>query len=180
MVGPAAHADRVQGWIHEMRKVDKARGWDQQLRDEPGLMIDYTRRWQFARGGSGRFGLGMDLSPYVTGALGNVHTYLGVGLTARAGANLSRLGTVAPDRPGWHVFARLESRAVAHNIFLDGNTWDASHRVAKRPGVSETQVGLSYAVGKFELRLAQTVRSREFDGQDRPDRFGSLSFVFRP
>ena len=78
------------------------------------------------------------------------------------------------------MFAVLESRAVAHNIFLDGNTWEPSHRVAKRPVVGEAQVGLSYRVGKFELRLAQTLRSREFYGQREADRFGSLTFSFRP
>ena len=180
VVGPAAQADKTQDWIHEMRKLDTARGWDQQLRDEPGLLIDYTRRWQFIQVGSGRFGLGLDASPYLTGALGNVQTYLGAGVTVRAGAKLGQIGGADGHRSGWHVFANLESRAVAHNIFLDGNSWEPSHRVAKRPVVGEAQVGLSYGVGRFEMRLAQTLRSREFYGQGEADRFGSLTFSFRP
>jgi lipid A 3-O-deacylase len=41
----------------------------------------------------------------------------------------------------WYVFAGAEGRYVAHNIFLDGNTFADSHSVDRRPFVLDIQLG---------------------------------------
>jgi len=54
------------------------------------------------------------------------------------------------------------------------------HRVDKLPVVGEVRVGLSWSLGRVEITLAQTLRSREFRGQIAPDRYGWVGIAYRP
>lgn len=42
----------------------------------------------------------------------------------------------------WSLFTGLETRAIAHDIFLDGNTFAKSH-IDKKPFVADTAAGAS-------------------------------------
>ena len=179
VVGPASLAERAQAFVHEKRKLGAPKGWRHQLRNEPGFVLDYTRKWE--RGTRSARGFGIAAAPYVTVALGNIETYLGGGVMLRTGLDRD---TDVSNRyrfsRGLHLFVGLEGRGVVRNVFLDGNTWAESHRVEKRPFVGELQAGVRYAGEKLEISLAQTVRSREFHGQLEPDVFGSISLQYRP
>jgi len=177
MIGPAAFADRTQVRIHEHRKLSMPRGWQHQLRNEAGFVLHYRRSWDEAP----QQGFGFGATPYVMGTLGNVQTHLAGGVTFRAGFNLGK-GETSRRRstPSWHVFLGMEGRGVARNILLDGNTWTESHRVEKRPVVGELQAGVSFTGAGLEIKITQTIRSREFYGQLEPDRYGSVSFTYRP
>lgn len=179
IIGPAALADKAQAFFHEQRELMVPQGWQHQLDNEPGLVLDYTRGWR--RGLYTDSGFGIDAEPFLTGAIGNVHTYLGAGVSIRSGLNL-RAGKTEKDRfaAGLHLFVTLEARGVARNIFLDGNTWAESHSVEKRPLVGRARAGIRYASEKVEIVLAHTLRSREFYGQLEPDRYGSVSISYRP
>src|SRR3546814_17784538 len=101
--------------------------------------------------------LGVDVTPHLGAALGNVYTYGAGGLTLRFGEDLPddygppRIRPALPGsdyfRPtddfGWYFFAGAEGRIVARNIFLDGNTFKDSHSVDKRPLVADLQAGLA-------------------------------------
>src|SRR5256885_15874840 len=41
---------------------------------------------------------------------------------------------------GWYLFAGVDGRAIARNIFLDGNTWQTSRGVEKIPLVGDLQL----------------------------------------
>src|SRR3546814_8870959 len=101
--------------------------------------------------------LGVDVTPHLGAALGNVYTYGAGGLTLRFGEDLPddygppRIRPALPGsdyfRPtddfGWYFFAGAEGRIVARNIFLDGNTFKDSHSVDKRPLVADLQAGIA-------------------------------------
>ena len=78
-----------------------------------------------------------------------------------------------------YVFAGLEGRAVARNIFLDGNTFKDSHSVEKYPFVGDFQGGV--ALLGFGVRAAFTYvfRTEEFVEQNSPDKFGAITLSFR-
>ena len=54
---------------------------------------------------------------------------------------------------GWYLFGGVEGRAVAHNLFLDGNTFAKSLSVQKKTFVADFQGGrLTTDAGALLLR----------------------------
>ena len=126
-------------------------------------------------------------------ALGNVYTYAGTGLTFRVGYNIPDDGgppriryglpgsasvtQASGNKLGIYAFAGVEGRAVARNIFIDGNSFRNSHRVNGKTLVGDVTVGFALLFGNRPVRMTYsfTWRSKEFDGQDGADKFGSVS-----
>jgi len=189
IVGPSAQGEQVQNEFHRLIGADRASGWDHQLRDEVGVQVLYDHRWRNLWKRSMK-SLGLDLSPHVGFSVGNIATYVSGGLTLRLGNNLEgdfgapRIRPSLPGsaffvpRPGfgWYVFAGADARAVAHNIFLDGNTSKDSLSVDKKRFVLDTQTGVAIVWNRTRITYTYVLRTEEYDGQGRPDRFASLSF----
>jgi hypothetical protein len=188
VVGPAAMAEQGQKFIHQVTGSEEPRGWDTQLENEPGIVLTYQRSWR-GQATETPGGLKLDLTPHVGGALGNVYTYANAGLTLRYGRGLPRDDgplRVQPGAPGsglyaagddfgWYVFAGVDGRAVARNIFLDGNTFRDSRSVDKKPFVADLQVGIALTWRKARLSYAHVLRTREYDHQPDPEDFGALT-----
>jgi hypothetical protein len=73
------------------------------------------------------------------------------------------------------LFAGGEARAVARNLFLDGNSFQNSLSVNRKPAVGEVQFGLEIGWDRYRLAVTQVFRSKSFEGQDSPDAFGSVT-----
>jgi len=192
IVGPSARGEDVQNSFHALIGTEEAAGWDNQLHDEFGYALIYERKWRNLLEDDGT-GMGVDVTPYVGGSLGNVGTYLEVGATLRVGNDLPNdfgAPRIRPSLPGsnfflprddfgWYLFVGAGGRAVAYNIFLDGNTDGDSLGVDRNPLVGELQAGLVTSIGKARLAYTYVLRTREFDGQDKPDRYGSIGLSFK-
>jgi hypothetical protein len=97
--------------------------------------------------------------------VGNVYDYVNAGAMGRFGLNLpDDFGPtrIDPSLPGTNFFeptvaisiysfAGWDGRAIARNIFLDGNTWQSSRHVDKIPLVSDFQLGLAIARDRWRL-----------------------------
>ena len=191
LVGPYALGKQVQNGVHELINVAKSSGWDNQLDHEPGVMLIGERRWRTRP--LRPFGLELDVIPSIGGSLGNVMTFAGAGAMLRFGQNIdfdfgppliqpSLSGLAAVDNTGgfgWYVFAGGQGRAVARNIFLDGNTFSDSHSVDKKTFVGDFQLGVALVYDGWRVSLTQVFRTREFEGQPQPDRFGALTLSAR-
>ena len=178
IVGPASMAEEAQKLLHEMTGLDEPLGWDHQLNNEPGLVISYTHGVRYVLSSDSRARLNHVISPYVTGAIGNVATYVGIGTEFTS--HLISAKSKRQSDEGWQFFANIEGRAVVRNLFLDGNSWSSSHSVAKKPLVAVATAGLQYRTERFGIRFSRLVRSKEFDGQAWPSEYGSLTFWFSP
>lgn len=192
VVGPASLAEQTQKLVHDITDSPEPRGWDTQLKNEPGLVLTYQRGW---RGFVSRSisGFGFDATPHVGGALGNVFTYANAGVMLRFGQrlpldygppriqpSLPGSGFFAPQEGfGWYLFAGVEGRAVARNIFLDGNTFRDSRGVEKEPLVGDFQFGIALAWRNMRLGYTHVLRTREFETQNEADAFGALSLTVR-
>ncbi len=77
---------------------------------------------------------------------------------------------------GTYIFARAEGRAVARNIFLDGNTFGDSPSVNHQPLVADLSVGTSLNYKNTKFTYALVYRTEEFVGQRQGQLFGSVSF----
>lgn len=192
VVGPLSFADRAQTIWHEWIGSPKPQGWDHQLDNEPGLVLNYGVAQRTPIVDAPAVGLEMDVTPRAGFALGNVFTYAGAGAALRIGHNLDLdYGPpfIRPSLPGgslmkrrgewgWYLFAGVEGRAVARNIFLDGNTFADSPSVDREPFIGDFQFGATGMMGPFRLSFTQIIRTEEFEGQDGPDHFGSISLTY--
>jgi len=191
IVGPYALGRQVQNGVHELINVAKSSGWSNQLDNEPGLMLIGERRWRTAP--VSVMGLDLDAIPHIGGSIGNVMTFAGAGAMVRLGQTLdidfgpplirpSLSGLAAVNNKtdfAWYLFAGAQGRAVARDIFLDGNTFSNSHSVDKKTFVADFQAGAAVVYQGVRLAVTQVYRTREFDGQAEADRFGALSLSVR-
>lgn len=195
-VGPGSMANETQTKFHLLINVATFRGWHAQLHDEPALDLFYTRKWRIWRPIDGDRDWGWDLIPEASARVGNVYDYLAGGGMIRLGRNLRvdygpphvDLNTgsdyIDPDRAdvggvGFYAFAGAEGRAIARNIFLDGNSFKASPSVDRLPLVGDIESGLAGTWGHWRLAYTYVYRSEEFEHQHAPDHYGSLNLTFK-
>lgn len=192
IVGPASLAEPTQKLIHGLTDSQEPRGWDTQLKNEPGVVLTYQRSWRGFVSGSVS-GFGFDATPHAGVALGNVFTYANAGVMLRFGQRLPLdygPPRIQPSLPGsgffvpqegfgWYLFAGVEGRAVARNIFLDGNTFRDSRSVDKEPLVGDLQFGIALTWHNVRLSYTHVLRTREFETQGKADDFGAFSLTVR-
>jgi len=178
VVGPASFADETQTFVHKTMHIDEPQGWSHQLKNEPGIILTYQRSWRSFVSESFA-GMPFDVTPHAGGVLGNVFTYINTGVTLRIGKKLpSDYGPprIQPSLPssgffnpqksfGWYLFAGAEARAVARNIFLDGNTFRDGESVDKEPLVGDIQAGVVMTMQNVRIAYTHVIRSREFKAQ---------------
>ncbi|MEL7108562.1 MAG: lipid A deacylase LpxR family protein [Pseudomonadota bacterium] len=189
VVGPSAGGEFVQENWHDLLQAVEPRGWASQLKDEPGLEITAQRLWQFEGPGL-PFNLETDYALHGGATIGNVRTYGAVGGMARIGWDLSSdfgpprirpalagAGVFKPGQPlGGYLFAGLEGRAVARDMFLDGNLWRDSARVSDRRDYgADLQLGFALHQGDVQVAFTYVHRTEEFVAQTGPQRFGAVS-----
>jgi hypothetical protein len=75
----------------------------------------------------------------------------------------------------WYAYAGAEGRALAVNIFLDGNTFTDSHSVDKKYFVGDFHAGFVLVIYHARLTFSQVFRSSEFNGQKELSEFGSIN-----
>jgi len=132
------------------------------------------------------------VSPTPTQVLGNVETSARAGAMARIGWQLPNdfgiepidsLGftdggwsAAASQYPwGFYFFGAAEGRAVAYNIFLDGDMFRQSPHVERNPYVGDLYGGVVIRLDRVEVAFTVFYISREFVGQVSPDAYGSVS-----
>ncbi|HNQ92916.1 MAG TPA: lipid A deacylase LpxR family protein [Alphaproteobacteria bacterium] len=195
VIGPASMAEQTQKFVHEhISNSPEPKGWNGQLHAEPGLVVQWGRRWPLwreVRTG----GYGLQFEPNVSVAAGNVYTYGGSGMVMTFGPDHGGIQDTPPrlfpSLPGtgyfdtsdrvwdWYLFAGVNGRVVARNLFLDGNTFRDSPSVDKKPLVADANAGLALTLGTTRIAYTLVYRTREFDGQDEPSVFGSVSLTQR-
>lgn len=192
VVGPLSYAEQTQKLFHRIAGKPEPMGWDTQLKNEPGVVLTYERKWRGMVELS-PFGLGIDFTPHLGVNLGNVNTDAAAGATFRIGYDLpADYGPprIRPSLPGsdffepvkelsGYLFTTVEERAVAHNIFLDGNTFRDSPSVDKKYLVSSLQVGAALTYGETRISYTQVFMTREYKTQAQPSQFGALTLSHR-
>lgn len=201
IVGPASLARQAQSGWHHIIQVDQPRGWANQLRNEPILQLRYDTalRWR-DRGGHA------DIIPRLHANLGNALVSLEAEVTGRIGWNLAGFGVpVIPSaaepmsaalrqppsqrtNTRWlasaNLFARAGIKAVAHSIFLDGNSFANNDiRIRRTPFVPEFAVGAEFnLVGNFWVTAQFVHRGSEFEtstGRKAPGQdFGAITLAW--
>ncbi len=199
LVGPSAQGEYIQKTYHEAFDFYKPRGWNAgQLKDEPILNLSYVRRnpgilaWNDTVLGKDWFA---DVTPHYGFAVGNAYDYVNAGGVVRFGPASARdtevTGLTVPGLPGsttfakgpnwfdWYVFAGFDSRLVARNIFLDGNSFKDSPSVESRPLVGNAVAGVTMLTGKVKTSFALVQETRMFETQGESDLYGAINVGYR-
>lgn len=189
VVGPMALGEPIQKTVHDVLGSPEPRGWDNQLKNEPGLILSWQRRWPKSLR-EDLAGTYLSLTPHFGLTAGNIYTYANAGATFKVSSEDGRWADkplmVRPSIPGsgffprtrdayWEVFFAVEGRAMARNIFLDGNTFTDSHSVDSRPLVGDVSAGVTGTWGRLRVGYTVVYRTREFAGQDEADVFGAVN-----
>lgn len=191
IVGPHSYAEQMQKFIHSLTNATKPQGWHNQLKDEFTIQAVYEHRWKLIQSQPTR-SFGFDLIPHLGGGLGNVYIYASTGMQMRFGWNLPGDFGTKIFRPGGdcgvnfrrsgkfgiYFFAALDGKALLRNIFLDGNTFQDSHRVDKRPYTMDVTLGIGMRIGGFNFSFANVFWTKRFKTETREQIFASLNFSY--
>jgi len=191
-VGPGSGAGQLQSKWHLLIDNPQPQGWHAQLHDEPTLDLFEERKWRFYGAAGG--GLGFDAIPQLSARIGSVYDYVAAGGMVRFGRNLlvdygppridENLGApyVNPDKGdgpwSWYGFLGAEGRAVARNMFLDGNAFERSPHVDREPLVGDAEIGFAIAYQHLRFAYTYVYRTVEYRTQDHPDHYGGLDLTF--
>jgi lipid A 3-O-deacylase len=193
-VGPGALGEQVQNTFHQFIAAETAKGWGSQLQTEVGAVVSYERKLRIPLLGDNGFGL--DIIPQAGATVGNIFTYADIGGLLRIGKGLaadygpsrvrpSLSGADYFDESGLddgraiYFFAGTQGRAVARNIFLDGNSFRASRSVPKKNLVGDLQAGFSASWSRsLRLDVSVVMRSQEFRGQHGTDDICTAALTF--
>lgn len=196
MVGPAALGEEVQSLVHKYTNSPDPKGWDHQLKNEPGINLSWGRRWPETFGYRPADDLWFSASPTVEINLGNIYAHAEAGLLFRLSPASERISDlplrVRPALPGtgyfpkplrndfsWSVFGGINGRIVGRNIFLDGNSFQNSASVDKKRFVYDVNAGVDFTYGQTRVSYTVVRRSKEFDGQENTSVFGAISLSRR-
>ncbi len=192
-VGPGAMGSLVQGRYHELIGAQKPNGWEYQLDDEPTLNAAWQRRWPRRLGITVGRGL-ISTMPYTGASLGNARTHTTAGAILSWRSDRDQLADlpirVAPGLPGtgyftnakginWVLFVGAEGRAVARDIFLDGNSFQSSQSVRKKNLVTDLSAGVMLTYQGYQVGYTTVYRSKEYFGQPQAQVFGALSLGYK-
>lgn len=192
LVGPDTKTKQFQHAWHDAFGVERFQGWRHQLRNEPVVQLVHERRvrpWRHNLAGQWH----TDVIYHGGASVGNYATYVNSGAEWRLGVRLpDDFGSSALRPAGdnllageavaqWraHLFVALDMRWVLRDITLDGNTFQRSHRVAKRAFVADVAYGVAVEKGAWRLAFSRYQRSQEFVGQKERPAYGSLSVARR-
>ena len=196
LTGPNSLARQAQEFVHEyISKSPVFSGWDSQVPEEYTLNLQLDRRLRIRWLEQMTDNTLLEMDGYAEWgvALGNLRTEAHAGLLVRLGYNLPlayltprvQLGTyasplrrertVAAGNWSWCIFAGTRGTAVAHDITMDGPVFrDYAYTVESKPFVAEGIVGIGIRYSRWQLAVARTRRTEEFEGQGRDHEYGSV------
>lgn len=208
VIGPMSLARQTQNIIHNIKAIDKFEGWSNQLGNEPALQMALDQKFKTYQGpGAIAPGFSADFIRSLGLQLGNIETSATAGIEGRVGWNIPNDFGTYPIRPGAenrppsaasihggdgkgpqyltrpqagiHLFGTVETKLVLHDFSLDGNLFQSSHSVTRRPWIAQAALGLSaqspVAGHGVKLALMRVWRTREFEEQGPSHAYGSVS-----
>ncbi len=198
VVGPASGMEQLQEFVHKNIGSDIAQGWDNQIKNELGIELNYQHKWRFVP--KAILGVESSVIPYVGGEFGNIAIKANSGMLVRFGWNVPQdFGSSTIDEGGengipvrrdclvktarpWSFNFYLAGgvTAVARDLFLDGNTFQESHSVDKNSIKAYGSFGFSGRYKNFNFDYIRTYHTRQFEQGTSHHSIGSIivSYLF--
>ena len=192
VIGPASGSQQIQNEFH--RRIDTAtvHGWSNQLENELGITLEYTQKWRYYSKVTDA--LEASLVPFISAEVGNISINASGGMMARIGWNIPKDYGVSsidigadPGIPVYGEYTNMKAKpwsfsfnftaggsAIARDIFLDGNTFENSHSVEKKPLVGYYGAGVTLRYESLIVDLMAFESTKQFDLQKDTHGVGSV------
>jgi lipid A 3-O-deacylase len=179
ITGPQAMGELFQRLVHKLLNSTVAE-WDQQLGFEPAVLLQYREDRLLELGSTGS--TGFDLLPAWQVSVGNLRTGMQVGLTGRVGRNLPHPWLHTPSDSGWLAFGFVAARQgwTLHELFLDGNLFQESSSVERRPFAAEAEIGGAVEYRKARLTSSLVFEQKLYETQPRAHRYARVVLTYTP
>ncbi|GAA4331144.1 lipid A deacylase LpxR family protein [Mucilaginibacter gynuensis] len=185
VIGPAALGKEVQSWFHSAFKLHEVKGWDYQLRNEPGLNARFDYQRLLYRNASKWF----DVTVSPSALLGNTFTGAQAGLQLRFGlldklfqsaATNSRLsfGGDRHRKVELYVYLTPQLNYVAYDATIEGGMFRNNKgpiTFGVQPFVYEQKMGVQFATSRWSATYAVSLRTKEVQSRAAGSQYGSLS-----
>ncbi len=194
VVGPSSGMEDIHKFIHDLIGSPQPEGWDNQLKNELALQLNYSTKDYID---TGKF-LDLDsvIIPEYGFELGNISTKAYTAALVRWGWNIPEDYGVSPIdgnsyskiplnssvnyQNGWSFCFNFSAKAnlVIRDIFLDGNSLQESHSVEKNYLRGDAGYGFSLAYDRYSLDYLRTHTTKTFKEQKNFTSYGSLLFSY--
>jgi lipid A 3-O-deacylase len=180
VTGKPSLGERVMEGYHRIAGFWEPMGWKHQLAFEPAAAVRYGVERRVAQAFLGGVRAG-DLTMNAGASAGTLRTSAHAGAELRAGTRLAHPWSVRPLRgTSVYVLAGARGEAVAHDLFLDGNTFgDAEARVTRRPYVASSRWGVGVTHGGLSVEYRVTARTRAYDEEPGGHPYSTIEFTWR-
>ena len=160
VTGPPSLAELTQKLAHDAApSLNRPADWSGQIAFEPGVIVRYEERW---RAVISEHSVGVDVIPRWAANAGNVSTAAELGLQTRIGWHLRHPWLPENGPLSVALVAGASGRAIARDLFLDGNTFRSSRDVGHETFVGSGELGLEFRVSHFLLAYRAVNETRSY------------------
>ena len=204
-MGRSSLGEQSQNVIHKLTGSEVAEGWDNQVRDEIALNLNYLRKRKLFHGQNRAGTRAWDGALSGSIALGNIFTYADIGMEMRYGANMPRGFAIMPEIVGaiigydatlapprnksnsLYVSASLSVQNHLHDLLSDGSVFSERHGewVDRHPWTAYGSVGLHYETPTRAFHVHGVVSTDTLDvealadNEDKRNRFLSITLEWK-
>jgi hypothetical protein len=162
VTGPPSLARVTQQLIHSAApEFNRRTDWSREIGFEPGAMLRYEQQRRLA---ADRV---FDIVPRFVATAGNVNVSAETGVRARLGWHLRHPWLPEKTATEIAIVGGGSARAIARDLFLDGNTFRPSARVGHLPYVGSAEGGFQIRHDNFTLAYRTVTSSRAYEGGPR-------------
>jgi lipid A 3-O-deacylase len=161
VTGPPSLGEVTQRIAHGVApSLNRPADWSEQIRFEPGVILGYEQKWRIGTHDQRRFGF--DLIPRWGASVGNVSTFAEAGFQLRAGWHLRHPWLPEGGPVEVALAGGLSARAVARDLFLDGNTFGDGPNVGHEALLGAGDVGVQVRLRRIFLAYRAVNDTRSY------------------
>jgi lipid A 3-O-deacylase len=175
VTGKPSLGQPVMESYHRIVGFWKPIGWEHQLAFEPAAALRYGVERQLARSRSG------DVTAGAGASLGTLRTAAYAGAQARVGTRLAHPWAARRlHHTSVYALGGVRGEAVAHDLFLDGNTFgETEARVTRRPLLGQSLWGVGMTSGRLTLEYRVTARTRAYEEEPGGHPYSTIEITWR-
>lgn len=179
VTGSPSLGEPVMETYHRVAGFWRPVGWRHQLAFEPAVALRYGVERRVAEAWIGGV-RAADVVAQAGASAGNLRTELQAGARARAGMRLPHPWAARPPRVlSAYVTAGASAQVVAHDLFLDGNTFGGDTRVSREPLVAETSWGVGISARRLGVEYRVQRRSRAYAEEPGGHPYSTIEITWR-
>lgn len=179
VTGSPSLGEPVMETYHRVAGFWEPVGWRHQLAFEPAVALRYGMERRVAELRVGAM-CAADVVAHAGASAGNLRTSTYAGARIRAGMRLPHPWSARAQRAASaYLMAGAGGEAVAHDLFLDGNTFGGDARVRREPLVARTTWGVGVSARRLSIEYRVQRRSRAYAEEPGGHPYSTIEITWR-